>query len=626
MIRRENRILDVMRVPASGDPLRAVVAVDHDAPAREVQCEILVVGGGLGGIAAALAAARHGRRVCVLEETDWIGGQATSQGVSALDEHEHIEAFGSTRSYYALRESIRDRYRGMAGKAASEPFNPGSCWVSRVAFEPIVAVRCLEDFLAPEISAGRLELFLRTKATAAEVDGDRVLSLRAINLEDGGAVRFRFDYLLDATELGDLLPLTGTEYVVGAESVAETGEPDAQPDAPQAHCVQSCTYTFAMERRPAGEDNRIAEPAKYAHYRDTQPYSLRIHVHGGEIYGEESGWLDYRVFDDMPGTKGPLWTYRRLVEAEQFPGHYDHDVTMFNWPGIDYRDLPLVDQTPEDLARALQDAKRVSLGFVHWLQTEVPDNGHTAGFPELLLRPDVMGSEDGLCKHPYIRECRRIKAVRTILEQDVAVAYQSGPRAGHFQDSVGIGWYPIDIHQAGAGDVGVSTRTKPFQSPLGALIPVRVENLIAANKNIGTTHITNGCYRLHPVEWNIGEAAGTLAALALETDLSPRDIQGDSGQLRSLQHHLIGDGVPCAWLIDVPVSSPDFAAVQRLVLAGGHGGRDDDLSFSPETILSATERAEWLARAAGPEVADPCGDAPVSRVGFAAALSTAGLI
>ncbi len=99
-------LLDVMAVRATGDPGAAVV--DCGAPGRRVEetrCDVLVVGGGTGGIAAALAAARAGRRVCLLEETNWIGGQLTAQGVSALDEHEHIERFGGTRSYYALREA-----------------------------------------------------------------------------------------------------------------------------------------------------------------------------------------------------------------------------------------------------------------------------------------------------------------------------------------------------------------------------------------------------------------------------------------------------------------------------------------------------------------------------------------
>ena len=91
-------------------------------------------------------------------------------------------------------------------------------------------------------------------------------------------------------------------------------------DEPKAHCVQSFTYTFALERGRAGERHTIRRPARYEHFRAAQPYSLRIEVHGGEIYGEESGWLDYRIFEQMPGTKGGLWTYRRLVDADQFGG------------------------------------------------------------------------------------------------------------------------------------------------------------------------------------------------------------------------------------------------------------------------------------------------------------------
>ncbi len=56
--------------------------------------------------------------------------------------------------------------------------------------------------------------------------------------------------VIDATELGDLLPLSGAEHVVGAETIAQTGEPQAQPQEPKPHCVQSFTYTFACERRP----------------------------------------------------------------------------------------------------------------------------------------------------------------------------------------------------------------------------------------------------------------------------------------------------------------------------------------------------------------------------------------
>ena len=95
--------------------------------------------------------------------------------------------------------------------------------------------------------------------------------------------------------------------------------------------------------------------------------------------------------------------------------------------------------------------------------------------------------------------------------------------------------------------MGASCRTRPFQIPLGALIPVRMENLLAGAKNIGTTHITNGCYRLHPVEWNIGEAAGAVAAFALDQHVTPAAVRERPGLLERFQASLLGEGVPLAW-------------------------------------------------------------------------------
>lgn len=586
-------VVDVMRVPASGDPSVAVVGIDPHAKPRDIECEVLVVGGGTGGVAAALAAARHGCTVCLTEETDWIGGQLTAQGVSALDEHEHIEAFGGTASYYRLRAALRDHYRPLASANGARPdFNPGTCWVTRVAFEPRVAVAAMNDMLRPHVDSGRLRLHLRLKPAAVTMDGDSIAAVLMVDLDDGALTRFHPQIVIDATELGDLLPLANAEHVIGAETVADTGEPHAQPVQRKPRCVQSFTYTFGLERRPEGERHVVPRPERYDHFRKSQPYSLTIEVHGGEIYGEESGWLSYRVLETMPGTKGSLWTYRRLVDCSQFAGRYPADLTLINWPGNDYREATLLQGSAHDLAAILQDAKRASLGFLHWLQTEAPATASRNGAPELKLRPEIMGSADGLSKYPYIREARRIRALHTIREQDVSAAHQPGPRAAHFDDSVGVGWYPIDIHRAGPEDVGVSCRTKPFQISLGSLIPIRVDNLLAAAKNTGTTHITNGCYRLHPVEWNIGEAAGLLAAFALERGRNARTIHADAPLRNTFQQRLLHEGVPLAWLVDVGVDHPAFAATQRLFMRMP-AARPAGLSFEPQNRLSTEEWAAW---------------------------------
>jgi len=611
-----------MRVRPTGDPREALLPVRPSANPVVVECDVLVVGGGTGGTAAAWAAARLGRSVCVVEETDWLGGQLTAQGVSALDEHEHIERFGGTRTYERVCSAIREQYRGALRRREERPvaFNPGNCWVTRLAFEPRVAVSVLNSLLAPHVQAGALRIRYRTKAVACSVEADRVREVLAVSLESGELIRFLPQIVIDATELGDLLPLVGAEYVVGAESVAETGEPHAQPQEAKPQCVQSFTYTFAAERRPRPERAVLARPDDYESFRGSQPYALRIHVSGGEIYSEQSGWLEYEVFDKAPGTKGSLWEYRRLIDHAQFRDAFPADISMFNWPGSDYRETSILDRSPSEVADALQGAKRVALGFLHWLQTEAPLHGRAHGFPEIRLRPDVMDTPDGLSKHPYIRESRRIRARKTIIEQEVSAETQLGPRAAHFADSVGVGWYPIDIHRSGPDDVGASCRTKPFQIPLGALIPVRLENLIAASKNIGTTHITNGCYRLHPIEWNIGESAGLLAAFAIESHRTAAQIRDDPTMLRNFQRVLLGEGLPLYWLIDVPVAHPGFAAVQELAMSF----RPDALTFDPAATITALERTEWSERARRLGLALPVMGATATRLDLAVGLARAG--
>ena len=293
----------------------------------------------------------------------------------------------------------------------------------------------------------------------------------------------------------------------------------------------------------------------------------------------------------MSGTKGGLWTYRRLIDREQFGEAFAADITMINWPGNDYREGSLIDGSPGQIVAALQAAKCCSLGFLHWLQTAAPADSLRFGAPELKLRPDIMGSADGLSKFPYIREGRRLNGLVTITEQDLSIDLQKGPRANHFADSVGIGWYPIDIHRV-AGDVGVSTRTYPFQVPLGALVPKRISNLLAAGKNIGTTHISNGCYRLHPVEWNIGESAGTLAAHAIKTGDSPKEIRDDARLLRAFQRLLLRQGIPVAWIVDVPLSHPAFAATQELHMDKLFA-TSTDLRFEPDKPLTVDEWVSW---------------------------------
>jgi hypothetical protein len=172
---------------------------------------------------------------------------------------------------------------------------------------------------------------------------------------------------------------------------------------------------------------------------------------------------------------------------------------------------------------------------LYWLQTEAPRADGGQGWPGLRPRGDIVGTQDGLAMRPYIRESRRIVAECTVREQDIALAVRGSHGATRYVDSVGTGYYRIDLHPSTEGDNFIDIPSCPFELPLGALLPVRVANLLPGAKNIGTTHITNGCYRTHPVEWLVGEVAGTLAAHADAEGLPPRAIRRRFGSCGSIQ-------------------------------------------------------------------------------------------
>ncbi|TDE92859.1 FAD-dependent oxidoreductase [Occultella glacieicola] len=524
--------------------------------------DVLVVGGGLGGVAATLAALEAGRRVVLVEEYDWLGGQLTSQGVP-VDEHPWIEEMGATRRYRRLRDGIRAYYRAhfpLTEAARREPLlNPGAGTVSKLCSEPRVGTAVITGMLAPWLSAGRLQLVKPAVAIGAEVDGDVVTSVRVRRLDGGDELSIGAAYVLDATETGDLLPLTGTEYVTGFESRHETGEPSA-PEEAQPDNWQALSVCFAVDH--VDGDHTIDEPEQYRKWRAVAPEFWwgpllgLVSPHPRTLEAAPRTFVPNTDEDplsiDADQSKDPgdlnLWIYRRIAARKLFePGFYDSDITLVNWPSIDYFEAPVVNQPADVAAARLRDARQLSLSMLYWLQTEAPRPDGGTGWPGLRLRPEVMGTVDGLAQAPYHRESRRIRALTTVTENDVSMAVRGGAGARRFHDSVGIGMYRIDLHPSTGGDNYIDVPSCPFQIPLGALIPQRMRNLLPANKNIGTTHITNGCYRLHPVEWNIGEAAGALAATCIEDGVEPREVHKDPARLARFQESLVQQGIELSW-------------------------------------------------------------------------------
>ena len=525
----------------------------HASPAsarprgREMNADILVIGGSFGGVAAALAAARMGRSVILTEETDWIGGQATTQAVP-LDEHPWMEKFGRTQTYADFRNGVRAYYRRhypLSAAARQDPFlNPGAAWVTKLSFEPRVGLAVLHEMLAPYLSSGRITLLTRHRPVAVAMERDEGRAVTVRDERDGTDITLTAPYILDATELGELLELGGVESVVGAESQAETGEFNALEGPADPRDQMAFTHTAVLDYLP-GEEHVIDRPADYDRWRP--------HFRLPDLFGTER---DFYGSPTQPGSyRVSPWNFRRLLCAGNFEaGAFPSDLASVMWVN-EYREGPLLGVSPEERRRSFGNARNLTLSGIHWLQTEAPDPATgRQGFPGLRLRGDALGSSDGLAQYPYIRESRRIRAEFTILEQHFR---NDQPTARHgplkYPDSVGLSGYRIDIHKpAKRGEKGSMTASNHGkhwvqQIPLGALLPVRVENLLPACKNLGVTAVTNGSFRLHPSEWNIGEAAGALAAFCLARGVRPRQVRATSSHLADFQRELIRLGVELDW-------------------------------------------------------------------------------
>jgi hypothetical protein len=541
-----------------------------------VDYDVLIAGGSFGGCAAALAAATAGHSVCLIESSAWLGGQYSAQGVTKPDETTYTPTIGSTATYrafqHAVRAFYRNNYRLSSSGGAQPTFDPGGDYPGFSA-EPLV----VHQVLWQQLQALRwVHVRLNLRVTAATMGGDALQSITAVD-PNGVSTAFTARYFLDATDLGDLIDMAGVEHVIGAESKADTNEPKA-PDVAHPDWIQPITMVVALERRPDGENHTISKPAAYETLKAQQNYTV------------VDGYIKKMFAQPVD-----MWAYRRYIRASNFNDPaFPCDLSMLNMGANDYQGATLPSGNSARDAQIIAAARQASLGYVYWLQTELPrDDGSGLGYPNLKVRPDQFGTPDGTSAQPYIRESRRIKAQYTIVQQDLDQSFNPGPRAKNYDDSCGIGDYgALDIHGLrGIGMPGDWIPIKPFEIPLRSLIPIRVTNLLPACKNIGTTHITNGAYRLHPVEWNVGEAAGMLAAFALTSNVPARGVAANEASLRAFQKQLLARGVPLFWWTDVHFGDAWFTAAHLVGVAGIMSGETSSMNFQPNDPFDDAAKA-----------------------------------
>lgn len=517
--------------------------------------DVIVIGGSIGGVLAAISSAKMKKKVILTEETKWIGGQFTNQGVPA-DEHKWIERFGCTKSYRNFRNTVRNHYRNdpdfKNAIKKNDYFNPGDGWVSRICHNPKLSLSIFNQMLEPYIKNNLIEVLTETKALSSEVEGNKIISFTVENKETKKMIQLSGKYFLDATDTGELLTLTNTEYYVGAESREDYKEPLA-PEERLTQDMQPITWVAALEFEH-GKSHIIPKPEEYGFFKD---FITKYNKSILSWYGPSLNVESFREFDMFKwGEKDgepilPLWSYRRIICGD-FYTKAVNDVTLLNWPQNDYFLGNIIDT--EDSEHHKYMARQLTLSLVYWLQTEAPRDEGGYGYPEVKLNLDALGTDDGLAMAPYIRESRRIKAKYTIKEQDISYKYNK--ELPSFVDSVGVGWYHIDLHSTTLTNRHVYEETWPFEIPLGSMIPERMENLIPACKNIGTTQLTNGCYRLHPIEWNIGEVAGFLASFCIIKNISPSYVY--EHKLKEFQELLVNEGIELHWPNNIDLIKEEY--------------------------------------------------------------------
>ena len=479
--------------------------------------DVAIVGAGAGGCAAALQAARSGASVLLLEEGPWVGGMLTSAGVSAIDGNYRLRGgiFGE------FCDSLAARYGGY------EALRTG--WVSNILFEPKVGEAVLGNMLAAEENI----CLYRNISLDSLTRKDAVWHLRC------GGRRFRAAMLVDCTELGDVAARLGIPYDLGMDSSRDMGEDVAPEEANDI--IQDLTYVITA--RFYDRDMTISRPKGY----------------------------DASLYEGCnPGGTDAMLSYGLLPGGD----------VMLNWP-INGNDayMNLVEAGKEERDSLLEEAKRISLGYLYYIQTEL-------GHPELGIAEGVYPSADGLPLIPYHRESRRIHGRTRFTVNDVFDPY----RNNLYRTSVAVGDYPVDHHHRRypCPDSLPDLHFYPvpsFSVPAGVLVPGEnplqgdedYSPLLVAEKSVSVSNIVNGATRLQPVVMGLGQAAGAMAALSAAA--------GREATVRELQDELLESSCYLMPYQELEPGDKGFASVQRVGLTGILRGREESIGWQNRTLF-----------------------------------------
>ena len=437
--------------------------------------DVLVVGGGNAGCAAAIAAARNGARTLLVERYGFLGGTATASMVGPwMTFHA-----GDDRIVGGIAEEIVERLAARGG-------SPGH-------------VRDASDYVAtitpfdPEIHKGLLFEMM------AEAGVDLLLHayfLEAVRDEHGIVLGARFATVAGPREERAMVTIDATAdaYVAASAGVAVQ-----QGDARGR--VQPASLMFRLSHVD------LAETARYLReHPDQLRSSLNIDERTPQRLTAVAGL--YELWE-RARRRGDVKVPRELVSFFATP--YPDEVTVNMTRVVDIDPLDA-----DDLTRAEIEARGQVMELFAFFKRDVP------GFAR--CRIAATATQIG------IRESRRIVGLYTLTRDDVLTG-----RA--FDDGIARSAYPIDIHNPSGS--GTTTQRLPagaaYEIPYRCLVPATVDGLLVAGRCISTTHEALASTRLTPTVMTLGQAAGTAAALAAASRVQPRAVDPAALRARLVQ-------------------------------------------------------------------------------------------
>ncbi len=494
--------------------ITALNAVTPVMAQRVFNTQILVVGGGIGGTAAGLQAARLGVSTIIAEPSNWLGGMLSAAGVAAIDGNHQLPS-GLWREF---RKNIYTVYGG--------PQKVATGWVSNTQFEPHVADSILKAMAASERKLTVLYQWEFVKV----IKKGKTLTGAIFSNNKNEKLQVNAKLVIDATELGDVMANANAGYDLGMEAAEMSGENAGVTST--NNIIQDLTYVAVLKDFGAKADCTIVKPVSY------NPMEF------------DGACTDYYINKNNPE---PNVTAQQMLDYGKLP----NNKYMLNWPnkGNDTY-INMVEMSAADRRAAIKISKQTTLRFIYFIQ-------HQLGFKNLGLATDEFGTADCFALMPYHREGRRLKGLARLTINEIAKPFAGLPL---YRTGISVGDYPIDHHHKKNPLAPQHLDFYPVPSynvPMGALIPKTIDGLVVAEKGISVSNVVNGTTRLQPVVMLTGQAAGVLAALSVLQNKQPRYIS-----VRNVQEKLLNAGAYIMPYLDVLYNHPHFSSIQKIGATG----------------------------------------------------------